>query len=227
MILPTITTISPDWRERIKEISKFGLKEVNLFLTCLNKEERQEIYELLKRIKITRIPFVHLRSDMEPQELDFLTKEYKTEVYNIHTNREYPLKFNHGERKKNIYIENTFLPYDEEEVKQFGGICLDFAHLENARVFRPEMYRQNIEIIEKYECGCNHISPGVEFSLFEKEQWLGKKHPHVLKNLSQLDYLKRYPQKYFSGHIAMEIENSIEEQLEAIKYIKSILPHVR
>lgn len=227
MIPPTITTVDSDWRSRVEEINKFGFKEVNLFLTCLKEDERREIYELLKRIKIVRIPFVHLRSDMEPWELDYLAKEYRTEVYNAHTNREYPFRFDYGKRKKKIYIENTFQPYDEEEVKQFAGVCLDFAHLENARVFKPDIYRRNVEVIEKYKCGCNHISPEANFSLFNKEIWIGKKHPHVLENLSQLDYLKRYPKKYFSRHIAMEMENSIEEQLEAIKYIKSILPHVR
>jgi len=227
MILPTVTTIAPDWRNKLAEVDKLGLREINLFLTCLNKEQRKETYELLKKIKVARIPFVHLRSDMEPWELDYLAKEYKTEVYNIHTSREYPLKFDYGKRKKKIYIENTFNPYDEEEIKEFGGVCLDFAHLENARVFKPETYRQNIEIIEKYKCGCNHISPEVKFSLFEKELRLGKKHPHVMENLSQFDYLKKYPKRYFSRHIAMEVENSIEEQLEAIKYIKSILPYVR
>lgn len=220
MILPTITTISPGWRDKVRQISEFGIKEVNVFPTCLMPKERQEFYELIEKAGVKKIPFVHLRGDMPPSELDFLITKYKTEVFNIHTPRENPIKYDYGKYRNIIYIENTHKPFDEEEIKKFAGVCVDFSHLENARVFRPAIYEHNIKIIEKYKCGCNHISPDKDFSLFDHVPQK-KHHPHVLEDLSQLDYLKNYPIQYFSDYIAMELENSIEDQLKAIEYIKS------
>ncbi len=228
MILPTVTTITKDWKNKVKEIEDFGLKEVNVFLTCLNKKEREELYSLLKSAKISRIPFVHLRSDMEISELDLLVKEFGTEVFNTHTQREFPLLFDPEKYKDVIYIENTHESLDEEEIGQFAGICLDMSHLDNDKRFRKDIYEHNIKIIESHPCGCNHISPQKPFPLFRGKTWNEESdHPHLMKSLSELDYLKNYPERYFSSHIAIEMENSIKEQMEAIEYIKSILPYVR
>ena len=106
--------------------------------------------------------------------------------------------------------------------KKFAGICLDLAHLESSRVFRPETYKHNIKIIEKYPCGCNHIGPSKNYSLFDKKERKEENHHHFLNNLSQMDYLKKYPQKYFSSFIALEVGNSIKEQLKIIDHIKSL-----
>lgn len=221
MMLPTITTIGPDWRDKVKRAGELGLKEVNIFPTCLKQKERQEFYQLLDKAGIRKIPFVHLRQGMAPSELDFLIEKYKTEVFNIHTNREFSFQYDYQKYRDKIYIENTIEPYDEKEIKEFAGICIDFAHLENARIFKPKLYEHNIKVIEKYKCGCNHISPAVNFSLYD-EAGRSEHHPHTLINLSQLNYLKNYPAKYFSHYIGIELENNIDEQIRAIEYIKSI-----
>jgi hypothetical protein len=165
---------------------------------------------------------------MDVWELDFLVNEFKTEVFNTHTQREYLLSFNLDKYKDRIYIENTYLPLDEKEINEFAGICLDFSHLDNDRRFRENVYENNIKMIEKYGCGCNHISPQKSFPFLDKkERDPNLKHPHFFDNLSEFDYLKNYPKRYFSPYLAVEIENSIKEQLGVIKYIKSILPHAR
>ena len=46
---------------------------------------------------------------------------------------------------------------------------------------------------------------------------------HNFENLSEFDYLKKYPKNYFSNLIALELENSIKEQLVAKEYIIDIL----
>lgn len=228
-ILPSVTTIF-DWRGKLEEVKALGLKQVALFLTCANPEERQEIYEFLKDTKIKEIPFVHLRTDMTKDEIDYLIKNYHTQAFNIHSNKEFPYPKDIKRYKNMVYIENVYGALDENEIKQFAGICLDFSHLEEDRRFTPDLYAKNIVMIEKYGCGCNHLSPAKsahfknegEISAGEKK-YPKEQHPHFLNDLSQLDYLKGYPKKYFSKFPALELENSIEEQLEAKAHIELIL----
>lgn len=223
-ILPAITTIF-DWRSKVKEVGELGLSEVSLFLTCLNFKERQEMYSLLKTTKIQRIPFAHIRTDMTKSELDYLIKNYGTQAFNIHTKREFPYPENCEKYKKMIYIENTYFPLDKEELREFGGICLDLSHLESDRLFRPETYRHNINLIDEFGCGCNHIGPAKKSSSLNKkvEDYPRERHHHTLKKLSELDYLKKYPKKYFGKFASLEMENSIGEQLEAKDYILKLL----
>ena len=63
-ILVTITTTDSSWREKIEEVKNLELKEIALFLTCLNRQEREECYRALAKTGLEKIPFVHLRSDM-------------------------------------------------------------------------------------------------------------------------------------------------------------------
>lgn len=223
-ILPAITTIF-DWREKVQEVRKLGLKEVGLFLTCLSPKKRQELYLLFKNTKLERIPFVHLRSDMIKGEMDFLVKNYYTEAFNIHSKKEYPYPADYKGYRNMIYIENNYPYFGEKELQKFAGICLDFGHLENSRVFRPDFYDYTVKIMEKYKCGCNHIGPAKNFSFLGKGEvrYVKNQHPHFLKNLSELDYLKQYPKKYFGEFAALEMENSIKEQLKARDYIIGML----
>lgn len=228
-ILPSITTIF-DWREKVKEVKELRLKEVNLFLTCVNSKERAELYELLKKTKVEKIPFVHIRSDMTKDELDYLIKNYHTQAFNIHTKREFPYPHDYKQYRGMIYIENVYESLDEDEIKEFAGVCLDLAHLEDDRLFNPRFYERNVEIIEKYGCGCNHIAPVKNSSFLSKgevsvgeKKYPKNKHPHFLEDLSELDYLKRYPARYFGKFVALEMENSIKEQLEARDYISKLL----
>lgn len=214
-ILPTITSAAPDWREKIREIKKLGLKEIAFFPTRLRPKERQEFYQLLKETKVNSVPFVHLRSDMHLEELDYLVEKYKTKIFNTHTKREFPINPGYKKYKNIIYIENTNDPYNEEEIREFAGICIDFAHLEHDRTSQPQKYQKNIEIIEKYKCGCNHIAPVATAKNYQRH--------HLLESFSQLDYIKNYPAKYFSSFLALELENSIKKQLKAREYIINLL----
>ncbi len=223
-ILPAITTKTKSaWRDKVKEVKDLGLKEVALFPTCLKQEERKQLYQLLKQTKVERIPFVHIRNDMEPWEMDYLIEHYQTEVFNTHTEREFPFLYNLDKYKKTIYIENCLYPFDEKELQEFGGICLDFSHLENARVFQPARYQQNIKLIEKYPVGCSHISPAKNFPMLNKKDKAFPEEPHYLNDLSELDYLKRYPLEYFGPLTALEFENNIRLQLKAKEYIINLL----
>jgi hypothetical protein len=106
--LPTITTTHrSNWREKIKEIDELGLEKVCVFPTCLRKEQRQEMFELLLKTKLKEIPFCHIRTDMDFGELDWLIKNYKTKVFNLHSEKEYKYFFDYSVYKKMIYLENN------------------------------------------------------------------------------------------------------------------------
>lgn len=221
-ILPTITTITPSlWREKIKEAKKLALEEAALFPTCLPIEERKELYNLLKETKIKKIPFVHIRTDMELWELDFLSENFKTEVFNIHGKKDY-LGSGFEKYKDKMFVENTFWPLEEKEIEEIGGICLDFSHLENDSFVRRDIYGHTEKMLKKYGCGCNHIGAIRESPIAAKEK-LGCYDTHYLERLSELDYLKKYPLSYFSDYIAIELENSVKEQLEIKNYIINLI----
>lgn len=219
-IIPTITTItSGAWRSKLAEVKRLNLKEICLFPTCLNFEERKELYSLLEETGAKTVPFVHLRSDMTLQELEYFIEKYGTKLFNIHTKREFAPLADYGRYKKLIYVENTYEPLDEKEISEFGGICLDLAHLENDRKSRPEIYKHNIEVLDKYHCGCNHIAPAKDFPFINEIGEDFKRHPHFFNNLSEFDYLKDYSGAYFGEIAALEIENTIKEQLQVKKYL--------
>ena len=218
VLVSITTTRNSDWRKKIREISAFGLKEVALFLTCLKKKERKELYKILEDSPVKNIPLVHIRGDMMPEELDYLIKKFKTRAFNIHPYAEYPYGRDYQKYKKMIFIENVYIPLDEKEIKKFGGICLDFAHLENDKILQPEKFKNNVRIIERYPIGCNHISCFVK-KFHKDEAGYLRYDRHFLRKLSQLDYLKKYPKKYFSSIVAIELENTIEKQLKIRDYL--------
>ena len=118
-IFPTITTISKNWPEKIKEVKKLGLEEVCFFPTCLKEKERKKAYKLIAETKIKKIPLVHVRGDMKPEELDFLVKNYKTRAFAIHSQTEYPLMYNYSKYKEMTFIENVFHLFNEKEIGLF------------------------------------------------------------------------------------------------------------
>ncbi len=221
-LLPAITTTNgSDWRKQVKEIDQLGLKKIAIFTTCLNKKERQEFFNLLEKTKLKEIPFTHLRSDQEPEELDYLIKRWKTKVFNMHSPREFPFKRDYTKYYNMLYIENTYTPLDQKELKDFAGICLDVSHIENDRLIHKKRYEDNKKALSGFTVGCNHISaikPTLQPGLDGKPIYS----IHSFEELSEFDYLKNYPQKYFSDYVAIELENSLKDQLKVIKYITNL-----
>jgi hypothetical protein len=222
-ILPTITTTSrSNWRNKIKEINELGIEEVSIFPTAINKKERQEMYGLLEKSCVKSIPFVHLRNDMDIEELDYLVKNYGTKAFNTHTEREYPFLHDYSKYKDILFIENVYEPLDGKELQKFRGICLDVSHLENDRRLRKEIFDENTKTLKKFTIGCNHIS-GISEEIYKDNLNENRCSPHFIENLSQLDYIKNYPREYFSPFIAIELENSIKEQLNIRNYLSDII----
>lgn len=222
-IYPTIVTTDGKHLEKLKEVNMLGLEEVCVFLTGLSPQERKDFYKELEKSSIRKIPLVHLKEDFKLWEIEYFSKTYQTEVFNTHTSRQYPIPQEWFKHKERIYIENTIYPWDGEELEKFAGVCLDFSHLEDARLLRKKIYEVNIKLLDIHSCGCAHIS-AIKKDLEYSKKWnLDYRSDHLFGDLSEFDYLKNYPKKYFPEIMALELENSIEEQLKAKEYIERIL----
>jgi hypothetical protein len=229
-ILPSITTtgLAPffsDWRKKIIKAKELDLKDIGFFPTCLDKKERKEAYDLFEKTGINHISFVHLRTDMDFKEIEYLIKTFNVEVFNIHSQFEYSshlYDYSKSKHKNLVFVENVYRPINEEEINKFGGICLDFAHLENDRLLDNEKFNHNIKIIEKSKIGCNHVSAVYKKTHIDTRGKI-RHDRHFLENFSELDYLKNYPINYFSDVVAIELENGLEEQLKMIDYINDLL----
>ena len=134
-ILPGLTTITPgEWKNKVKEIDELGLKEIALFPTCLEYKQRQELYGMLEKTGLEKIPHVYLREeDMDSPELDYLVARFKTQVFNLHPRKEVIDFIKQNKKYKDrIYVENQVMDNDFVEVlNNCGGICLDLSHWES------------------------------------------------------------------------------------------------
>jgi len=228
-ILPSITTTSgANWRQMVLEIDELGLEEIALFPTCLEYEQRQELYLALEKTNLKRIPHVHLRNDFEVAEIEYLTNRFDTEIFNGHIGLLKDINEKLVAYKNLIFIENSNLVLNKElfnkvEFDKIGvaGLCLDLAHLERDRQFSQKIYAQTILMAREYKIGCNHIS-AFKFSFFSR--WSKEKgDSHYLNNLTELDYLANMPEEFLAPIISIELTNSLTEQLEIKKYIEVLL----
>ena len=223
-IFVTITTISDGWKKKIHDINRLGIEKVALFVTGLdyNKIPKKQFFELIEKSCIKEIPFIHIYSNTSPHDIEYYKKKFKTTVFNIHSEREFPQKYDLSKYKKEIYLETLVKnSLKESEIEKYAGICIDISHMEIAKRSYPKVYEKNTEIIKKFKCGCNHISAYRENAI-EKASRI-KESSHYFTNLSQFDYLLNYPNNYFSNYLALELENDIEDQLKAKKYIIDLL----
>jgi len=213
-IYPSVVTLQTDWKKMIQEVVESRLDEISLFLTGVERAERQEIYAALKQTSLKKIPHVHLRNDMKEDEIDFLVKNFDSCVFTLHY--AYIDDFVNSKYKKQIFIENNVKGCGIEnydELKKLGGLCVDLSHLAYSEKIEPDNYLSTLAAAEQYLVGCNHIS----------DQVGDKMNVHYIHNLSDLDYLKNIPQKCFSQYINFEVGNPIKEQLEFKKYVAKIL----
>ncbi len=222
ILLGLTTTPASDWRDKIEEIKKFNITEISIFPTYLKPNERQELYKLLENSPVKNIPHVHLRSDIGLDEINYLIKSYKTKVFNIHSEKEYPLVYNLAAVKSLIFVENTILP-DEEEFNKFGGICIDFSHWHDNALRKNNYYDDMMHgFVKKYKIGCCHISAIKKKPIPDKiiKDCLIYA-SHWIESMNELDYLKKY-NKYFPEYISIELENPFKTQLKVKEYLEKI-----
>ena len=224
VLVSITTTTNANWRKKIKETKKLGLTEVALFVSAIGPEERQEVYTELKKAKIKNIPFVHIRSDMPPAELQFLIDEFGAKCFNIHSEKEFPLKYDLSGYKNMIYQENGSGAVSmDDEVGDWAGLCLDVSHHENCRLTNHPFYFELAQLLDKYPVGIWHLNAITEEQKKDLDDNRLGFDNHFFKKLKEFDYCLRY-KKYLPLHyIALELENDMPDQLRAKEYVEQLL----
>ncbi|HPS28525.1 MAG TPA: hypothetical protein PLX10_01680 [Candidatus Paceibacterota bacterium] len=222
ILISITTTAGSDWRSKPKEADDLGIQELAIFVTCLDLSERQELYDSLLAHHVTSIPFAHVKGDMPLQELEFLRNTFGTKVFNIHDPAQYIAPYYYGTFSSTIGIENTVLPLQEETLKKFGGICLDISHMENDRLNSPMRYEHNLLLLEHYPILVNHISAIRPESRIDEDSEEKRNDYHFLKNLNEVDYVKNW-KKFLAPYVALELENSLTEQIKIKAYLENLL----
>ncbi|OQB06544.1 MAG: hypothetical protein BWY19_00131 [bacterium ADurb.Bin212] len=224
------TTNGSDWRGKTEEVNEFGLEEIALFPTVLEEKERQELYKLIEKSCLKSIPFVHLRHDMTEAEMDYLVEKWHTKVFNTHP-RPDSIQFLLDNPKfiDMIAIENVchIEKYFLKALSLAPRICLDLAHYQDKHVIqkRPE-YKVVEKALRHYLVTCNHISAVKSEPFWEENtskeggDWLYE--CHMATSLSDFDYVKNY-KSYLSNYCAIEISNTLKEQIKIKEHIERIL----
>lgn len=229
-ILVSLTTAgNPNWRQTITELKECNINRFALFLTMMpDYEERMDLMKTIqKNIPDAEIPFAHIRQDMKLDEIDFLINTFGLKTMNTHPTREYPLAYDYSHYMKMLYIENAG-PASRDGLKSsdiegFAGICADISHLENAKRQGFSGHPITLETLKKFPIGANHISAiHNEIGTGAITGSIGYTF-HKFDQLADFDYLKNYGPEFFGPYIALEVYNSIPEQLGAKKYIENIL----
>ncbi len=207
-------------KRKVIECESLGIKRVSLFLEFLSKEQKKKVYEFILGSKIKEIPFVHIKNDMDSEELKFLEKNFKTKYFNIHVEGFENLEKWKGHYNK-LLLElgcikkrkNPFLlKKDFEKIK---GFCIDLSHFKATKERGKIEYLFTMRYQKRPELFiANHLNGYSKFR---------KKDLHKPKNKKQLDYLKNLPRFVFGKYIALEMSNPIKEQLEYRKYVKKLL----
>lgn len=228
-VLVCLTTID-DWRPKIQEIDKLGLTEIALFLTAIDFREREKLYEALSHTGIESIPCVHLRDDMTRSEIDHLIENYGSSHFNLHpTLLAAKMLEANPDLTDRIYIENlnSLKPIFFELANKAAGVCLDISHYEDFGVLQNcEGYDRFLEFLGSRKTGWSHIS-AISDKLSDNvsvadSQPIVEYNLHFLSDLHQMDYIKKH-QEILPDVAAIELNNSLEEQLEISDYIRRLL----
>lgn len=217
------------WLSKIEEIKFFGIQEVAFFPTCLDPKQRVECYRYLETVKNLSIPFVHARSDMHPDEFQYLRDRFATKLFNLHSHRCRPLMHDLSEHQSMIAIENT----GEEkmvasDIGHFCGLCLDLTHLEDDRKKNKLLkYESILSLMDLFPVRGNHIGPiSSVLRHFPDDPSITFYEKHLMEDPSEFDYLQSYPERFFGELMAIEIENPITEQLKAKDYLENLIGHL-
>jgi len=220
--LPALTSTRRDRIEPFLEaLGRTGVKTIALFPTTLSPEERNGLYRNLERIEGLRIPHVHLRSDCGDAEIGYLVHRFSTEVFNVHPAASGTAYVPESSRwLGRIYLENADALPDPDQLQAYAGVCPDFSHWEAARRADDPRYQGFDALVRRYPAGCCHISAIREG---DPNPWNGRTDHHHFTSLADFDYVDRYREFFPPAWASLEVENSLEEQLDAIRLLTTRL----
>ncbi|MCW8965120.1 MAG: hypothetical protein OQK82_00325 [Candidatus Pacearchaeota archaeon] len=217
-ILVSITGRSiEELKAKITECEKLNLSRVSVFLTFLGPKEKFEIYELLLSSSIKNIPLVHLRHDMSEEEINFFVQNFNTKCFTIHENH---FSILHKWKK---FSDKLFLEFNYDNkvpksvhIEKIGGFCIDLSHFMASleRQTKDDLYIINHR--KSLFLG-NHLN-GYDFKK--------KQDKHFVESINDFNYLKILPRFIFGKYIALEMFNSISEQLKFKKYLEKVLKEI-
>ncbi len=229
-ILPGLTSTRKDRIPAfLEDLRRLRVQTIALFPTCLSSEERASLYRDLEQIPGLRIPHVHLRSDCDAAEADYLVDRFGAEAFNIHPRAStHPFGAIPSRHASRFFVENVDLPPEYAEIagadgegRALGGLCPDFSHLENARLQGRTAYVATMtDLFGRCAIGCCHLST---IRVGDPNEWSGEWDHHDFVALSDFDYLARYRDRLPAKWASLELENSLEDQLKAASYLDRLL----
>jgi len=101
------------------------------------------------------------------------------------------------------------------KIEKIGGFCIDLSHFkasEDRRTNEFEYIAKRAKIKKYFKC--NHLNG---YSSYRKIDL------HNVKYLKEFDYLKTLPKFLFGKCIALEVFNTVSEQLKFKKYLCKML----
>lgn len=204
-----------DWSEKLKEINLLKIKTAAVFLERFDKKERDNFYRLLEKSCLKTIPFIHLRSDVSKKEMKFFIERYKTRYFNIHEDH-FKLLDQWKEYWDKLYLEMNYDGRIQEDVKvrRIGGFCIDLSHFKAAIARGAEEVYYAWQRKNKIKFACNHLNGYDSKKMSDK---------HIVTSLKDFDYLTALPKYVFGKAIALEVDNSISEQIQFKEYLANIL----
>ncbi len=209
-----------DWQEKISEINSLGLDTIALFLEIFDKSQRKKIYAALEASCVKKIPLIHIKNDMTKAELKYLCEKYHNPCLTIHENSFSKLpKWNGYHHLLCLEMNyNDSIP-ENVDINKIGGFCVDLSHFKAAE----EKWSKEFEFVVNQKntprlFKCNHLN-GYSY---EKNEDV-----HTISSLDEFDYLKTLPDFVFSDIIALEVFNSIRDQIKYKKYIIDLLKNAK
>jgi hypothetical protein len=217
-LLPSLTSTKPQGIAAfLDDLERSSVRTIALFPTTLKPDERHKLYTRLEAIPGLKIPHVHLRSDCSDDEIASLVERFGTEVFNVHPAGSQTAYVPSSQRwLKQIYLENADALPEADQLTAFGGVCPDFSHWEAARRARDRAYDGFEALVRRFPAACCHISAIREG---DANPWNGRTDHHHFTSLADFDYLDRYTEFFPPAWASLEVENSLNEQLEAIEYV--------
>lgn len=216
IILSLTGKTEDDWKYKINDINNLNIDKIALFLETYRRSQREKIYQSLEKSCVKTIPLVHIKNDMEVDELKYLCNKYNNPYLTIHES-----SFEKLDLWKGFY-KRLFLEFDYNnsvrsnvDVDKIGGFCIDLSHFKSAE----ERWLKEFEYVIGYRnkkdlFKCNHLS-GYSY---QKNMNL-----HIISSFDDFEYLKTLPDFIFGDVIALEVFNSIGDQIMYKKYITDLL----